>query len=187
MVRVDQRIERDRRQEIGRGIAPDAQGAGRLALQPDVDAAREHAIGIAATVAFQQVKFNNTPGDVTSPAAMVGKQNAAQAGLSYDFKVVKVFAQGQYIKSDIDSATGDIQHSNGQIGASVPIGAGSLLLSYAYGKVKNDVADVERNTAAVAYDYNLSKRTGVYVAYYYDKVVGLSHGNNYGVGVRHRF
>lgn len=143
----------------------------------------------AATVAFQQVKFNNTPGDVTSPAAMVGfrKQNAVQAGLSYDFKVVKLFVQGQHIRSDIDSATGDIKHSNGQIGASVPIGAGSMLLSYAYGKIKNEVADIERNTAAVAYDYNLSKRTDVYVAYYYDKVGGLSHGNNYGVGVRHRF
>ena len=120
---------------------------------------------------------------------MVGfrKQNAVQAGLSYDFKVVKLFVQGQHIRSDIDSATGDIKHSNGQIGASVPIGAGSLLLSYAYGKIKNEVADIERNTAAVAYDYNLSKRTDVYVAYYYDKVGGLSHGNNYGVGVRHRF
>jgi predicted porin len=142
-----------------------------------------------ATVAFQQVKFNNTPGDVVSPAALVGfdKQNAVQAGLSYDFKIVKLFAQAQYIKSDISSATGDIKHTNGQLGASVPIGAGSLLLSYSYNKTENNVDDFKRNTAAVAYDYNLSKRTDVYVAYFYDKLTAQSHGDSYGVGIRHRF
>ncbi|TWG87250.1 putative porin [Cupriavidus gilardii J11] len=143
----------------------------------------------AATVAFQQVKFNNTPGDVTAPASLAGfdKQNAVQAGMTYDFKVVKLYAQGQYIKSDVNSPSGDIKHANGQIGASVPIGAGSLLMSYIYGKVENDVAEFKRHTAALAYDYNLSKRTDVYAAYFYDKVSGLSHGDSYGVGIRHRF
>ncbi len=143
----------------------------------------------AATVAFQQVKFNSVPGDVTSPAALAGfdKQNAVQVGLSYDFKVVKLFAQGQYIKSNVNNTIGDIKHTNGQLGASVPIGAGSVLVSYAYDKTKNNVGDFNRNTVGIAYDYNLSKRTDLYAAYFYDKLSGQSHGDSLGVGIRHKF
>ncbi|WP_116328213.1 porin [Cupriavidus taiwanensis] len=143
----------------------------------------------AATVAFQQVKFNTNPGDVTSPASLVGfqKQNAVQAGISYDFSVVKVYAQGQYIKSEINGPSGDLKHVDGLAGVSVPIGAGSLLLTYAYGKSENDVASFHRNTASIAYDYNLSKRTDLYAAYYYDKLSGQAHGDAAGIGIRHRF
>ncbi|MBY4895705.1 porin [Cupriavidus sp. AU9028] len=140
-----------------------------------------------ATVAFQQVKFSNTPGDLTTLG--LDKQNAVLGGLSYDFKVVKLFAQGQYIKTDAlaASTTGDIKHTSGQIGASVPFGAGSFLASYGYVKTENDIGDFKRNTVAVAYDYNLSKRTDVYAAYFYDKITGLEHGDSFGVGVRHKF
>ncbi|NUA31405.1 porin [Cupriavidus basilensis] len=142
-----------------------------------------------ATVAFQQVKFNSTPGDVTAPTALAGfdKQNAVQVGVSYDLKVVKLFAQGQYIKSNVNNATGDIKHTNGQVGASIPVGNGNVLVSYAYDKTKNSVADFKRNTAGLAYDYNLSKRTDVYAAYFYDKLSDQSHGDSFGVGMRHRF
>ncbi|NUO85030.1 MAG: porin, partial [Cupriavidus sp.] len=47
--------------------------------------------------------------------------------------------------------------------------------------------DFKRNTFAVAYDYNLTKRTDVYAAYYYDKITGIEHGDTFGVGVRHKF
>ncbi|SPA48902.1 putative outer membrane porin (fragment) [Cupriavidus taiwanensis] len=118
----------------------------------------------------------------------LSRQDAAQIGLSYDFKLVKLFAQGQYIKTRATTApSGDIKHIDGQFGASVPIGAGNLLASYAYGKVDNSLGDFKRNTFAVAYDYNLSKRTDVYAAYYYDKITGIEHGDTFGVGVRHKF
>ena len=140
----------------------------------------------AATVAYQQVRFNNAPTDLAS--AGLSRQDAAQLGLSYDFKVVKLFAQGQYIKTRATTApSGDIKHVNGQFGASVPIGAGSLLASYAYDKTDNSLGDFKRNTFAMAYDYNLSKRTDVYAAYYYDKITGIEHGDTFGVGVRHKF
>lgn len=147
----------------------------------------------AATAAVQQVKFDNTPFDLTNQttnAFLTGfdKQTAVQAGASYDFKVVKVFLQGQYIKTNVNAnANGDIKHMNGQVGASVPVGAGNVLASYAYDKTLNDVASFKRNTFALAYDYNLSKRTDVYAAYYYDKITGLEHGDSFGVGVRHKF
>lgn len=142
-----------------------------------------------ATAAFQSVKFNNAPGDVTSPAALAGfdKQTAAQAGLSYDFEIVKVFVQGQYIATDVTGAGGDIRHVNGQIGAAVPIGAGSALISYAYARTHNDAASMRRNTVGLAYDYNLSRRTDIYAAYFYDKLNAVSHGDTFGLGVRHRF
>lgn len=140
----------------------------------------------AATVAYQQVRFDNVPTDLAS--AGFSRQDAAQVGLSYDFNVVKLFAQGQYIKTRATTAVdGDIKHVNGQFGASVPIGAGSLLASYAYDKTDDSLGDFKRNTFAVAYDYNLSKRTDVYAAYYYDKITGIEHGDTFGVGVRHKF
>jgi len=149
----------------------------------------------AATVAYQQVKFDSTPGDLLNGGfgnnpALVGfdKQSAVLAGASYDFRVVKVFVQGQYIKSSVNNnPAGDLKHTNGQAGVSVPIGAGSLLASYGYDKSKNDVASFNRNTAAVAYDYNLSKRTDVYAAYFYDKLSDSAHGDTFGVGMRHKF
>ncbi|SOY42703.1 Porin [Cupriavidus taiwanensis] len=143
----------------------------------------------AATAAFQQVKFNTVPGDVTAPAALVGfdKQTAAQLGVSYDFGVAKLFGQAQYIRTAIHGAQDDIQHANGQVGVSVPVGAGSLLTSYAYGNTRNDVAGMGRHTAAIAYDYNLSKRTDLYAAYFYDRVTGRPHAETIGAGMRHRF
>lgn len=152
----------------------------------------------AATVAFQQVKFDSTPFDLTNPPTtpnantpyIVGfdKQSAVQAGASYDFKMLKVFLQGQYIKTNVNAnANGDIKHIDGQGGVSVPVGAGNALASYSYGRVLNEVSSFKRNTFALAYDYNLSKRTDVYAAYYYDKITGLEHGDSFGVGVRHKF
>lgn len=144
---------------------------------------------LAATVAFQQVKFDVAPFDPQNAAlANLDKQSAVQAGVSYDFKFVKAYLQGQYIKTNFTtSATGDIKHIDGQAGVSVPVGAGNVLASYTYGRVLNEVTGIKRHTAAVAYDYNLSKRTDVYAAYYYDKVTGVEHGDTFGVGVRHRF
>lgn len=148
---------------------------------------------LAATVAFQQVKFDSAPFDLTNQttnANLTGftKQSAVQAGVTYDFKIVKAFLQGQYIKTDVNANTfGDIKHIDGQAGVSVPVGAGNVLASYAYGRVLNEVSSIKRNTFALAYDYNLSKRTDVYAAYYYDKVSGIEHGDSFGVGVRHKF
>ena len=144
----------------------------------------------AATLAFQQVKFDVAPFDPQNAnLAGLDKQSAVQAGVTYDFKIVKAFLQGQYIKTNFNTSSngGDIKHIDGQAGVAVPVGAGNILASYTYGRVLNEVAGIKRNTFAVAYDYNLSKRTDVYGAYYYDKVSGVEHGDTFGVGVRHRF
>ncbi|WP_149137720.1 porin [Cupriavidus campinensis] len=144
----------------------------------------------AATAAFQQVKFNIVPGDVSAPPAALAafdKQTAAQFGLSYDFGVAKLFGQAQYIRTATNGTQGDIRHANGQVGASVPVGAGNVLASYAYANTRNDTAAIGRHTAAIAYDYKLSKRTDLYAAYFYDRVTGQSHAETFGAGMRHRF
>lgn len=143
-----------------------------------------------ATVAFQQVRFNLAPGDVTAPpAALAGfdRQTAAQFGVTYDLGIARLYGQAQYIRTAVNGAQGDIRHANGQVGTSIPVGAGSVLASYAYANTRNNNAGMGRHTAAVAYDYNLSKRTDLYAAYFYDRITSQSHADTFGVGMRHRF
>ena len=138
----------------------------------------------AATAAFQQVRYDGAPGDLNSLVAGFARQTAGQLGATYDFGVVKLYGQYQYIKNTI--STGDAKSNGGQLGVSVPVGPGSILASYAYTKTSG-AADVKRNTWAVGYDYSLSKRTDVYAAYFRDKVSDLSTADTFGVGIRAKF
>lgn len=134
--------------------------------------------------AYQQVKFNFVPNDLSSVAPGFSSQQAAQAGGSYDFGFLKLTGQYQYMN---DVISGGGAHSNGgQFGASVPIGAGRALASYAYTKMVGSM-NTTRNTWSVGYDYNFSKRTDVYAAYLNDRITGLSSGNTFGVGIRTYF
>ena len=73
-----------------------------------------------------------------------------------------------------------------QGGVTVPVGPGSVMASYAYSRDGGGL-DQTRQTAAVGYDYPLSKRTDIYAAYMYDKITSQSSGNTYGVGLRAKF
>lgn len=75
------------------------------------------------------------------------------------------------------------------LGASAPVGPGSVLASYARTKRDGSLigADLKRDTMSVGYDYLLSKRTDVYAVYMSDKITGASREGSFGVGVRHRF
>lgn len=137
----------------------------------------------AATLAYQQVKFDTTPDDMAGIAGFRNQQ-ALQAGMTYDFRVVKLFGQYQYIKNTITG--GNLTSNGGQLGVSVPLGGGRVMASYAY--TKNSGANTSsRNTWALGYDYDLSKRTDLYAAYLNDKVSGLDAGNTFGVGMRMKF
>ena len=104
--------------------------------------------------------------------------------MTYDFRVVKLFGQYQYIKNTITG--GNLTSNGGQLGVSVPLGGGRVMASYAY--TKNSGANTSsRNTWALGYDYDLSKRTDLYAAYLNDKVSGLDAGNTFGVGMRMKF
>ncbi|WP_150559055.1 porin [Pandoraea bronchicola] len=142
----------------------------------------------AAAVNYQYVNFSATPGDFgTQLPGVTGltNQNTAQLGLSYDFAVVKVFAQYMLIASQ--AASGNFHANTGQLGASVPLGRGSVLASVAYTGSNGSGDNQRRTTWALGYDYPLSKRTDIYAAYKYDHMSDLSTGQTYGAGLRMKF
>ncbi len=146
----------------------------------------------AVAAVFQQYKTGYTN----------GSQNTWQIDGSYDFGVFKLFGQYGEVK---DTSTVQTAYTNSfnfkdkiwQIGGSVPLGSGVLLASY--GEQKHDLnatGESDKNdTFSLAYDYNLSKRTDVYVAYMYDKAsvkgvspaVSFDNANTLAVGLKHRF
>jgi predicted porin len=116
----------------------------------------------------------------------VTKLANVQAGASYDLQVVKLF--GQIASTQLKIIGGTRDYDTWQLGATVPLGLGNVLLSYASSKkVEPTLVDVKRGTLALGYDHNLSRRTDLYAVYLSDKVKGLSTGNSLVAGVRHRF
>ena len=105
---------------------------------------------------------------------------AWQLGLSYNMAPVKFY--GQYGTSDnktINNTTKVIG-----LGADYTLGAGKLLLQW--NKQSPDTG-AGLKTLSFGYGHTLSKRTDVYAVYMNEKKTGLSTGNSYAVGVRHRF
>lgn len=138
---------------------------------------------LAATIAYQDV---NVAPDTTGR-----KQTALMVGGSYDLKVAKLFAQYQRIEDKFTASASNDKDTTIQLGASVPMGKGSLLVSGA--QTKTDVSagtDPKRTSYAIGYNYGLSKRTDLYAAAFQDKYVtgaGTAKNGTYGVGIRHRF
>jgi predicted porin len=70
------------------------------------------------------------------------------------------------------------------LGARVPLGAGAFVAQYG---TMDPRVGAERKTLSLGYLYNLSRRTELYGVAMSDKVDGLSSGNGYSLGIRHRF
>ncbi|WP_233836848.1 porin [Paraburkholderia sp. ZP32-5] len=131
---------------------------------------------LAATAAFQSVKetallFNGA-----------SRQDAYQAGVSYDFTYAKAYAQYQHVDNN-----DDVHDDTGQLGISAPIGSGSALVSWSYTRRRAAVGSKIWNTGALGYVQPLSKRTSVYATYLYDKVSAAGSGSGFGVGIRQQF
>jgi predicted porin len=131
---------------------------------------------LSLTVAAQQVK-NPTPG-----IAGFSRQNAYQFGGAYDVGMAKLYLQLSQVKTD---ATVDATHKLVDVGASVPVGAGNVLMQY--GQRKTSATGVKWQTTSVGYDYNLSKNTDLYAVFMNDKATGLNSGNSLMGGLRLRF
>lgn len=102
-------------------------------------------------------------------------------GGAYDFTVAKAFLS--YGQSDEDNT--NAKAKTVQVGASVPLGGGKVLASYAQTKLQP--VNQSRKTLTVGYDYELSKRTDAYLMIMNDRITSYESGNSFGVGVRHRF
>ncbi|MGB7194192.1 MAG: porin [Collimonas pratensis] len=130
------------------------------------------------------------------------QQNTWFVGGAYDFQVVKLFATYQAsdnkLPDGLDNTRFKLKSDTLQLGASMPVGKGLALLSWAQTKVKADgdyldtlgsgwQSSIKRNTASLGYDYFLSRRTDVYAVSMYDKITDMQSGISFGVGIRHKF
>ena len=111
------------------------------------------------------------------------EQTAWLVGAAFRLQAVKFYLQYERVTNN-NALTDDTV----QVGASVQVGTGSVLASWA-GTLRRPAqgTDVRWSSAALGYDYPLSKRTDVYAAWRYDTMTSLSSGNNLGVGIRMKF
>lgn len=103
-------------------------------------------------------------------------------GGSYDFKVVKLFAQYTDQKDASIGATTKTPH----LGLTVPVGKGELQAAWARGKTDSASGDSVRTTIGLGYLHPLSRRTSLYGYAGSDKV-SVGTATSYMVGIRHAF
>lgn len=122
---------------------------------------------------------------ISNPAApnvpLANTRKDWMLGGAYDFTIAKAFLS--YGQSDEDNT--NAKAKTAQVGASVPLGGGKVLASYAQTKLQP--VNQSRKTLTVGYDYNLSKRTDAYVMVMNDRITSYESGNSVGIGIRHRF
>lgn len=135
------------------------------------------------TIAYQSVDLV-----LEDPATYVvgDTQTAGLVGASYDLGSVKLFAQ--YMKMKTTAATaGNTDWKTYQLGASVPMGKGSILVSYAHTDITS-TTDSDRKTFAVGYDYTLNKKVDLYAVFNQDDPsTASSTGNEVAFGGRFQF
>ncbi|MFX1716164.1 porin [Paraburkholderia sp. A1RO-5L] len=110
-------------------------------------------------------------------------QTAWLVGGAYRLQAVKLFVQYERVTNNNNLTDDTIQ-----VGASAQLGTGSVLVSWA-GTLRRPAqgSDIRWSTAALGYDYPLSKRTDVYAAWRYDTMSRVSSGNSLGAGIRMKF
>jgi predicted porin len=137
------------------------------------------------------------------------RQSSWMGGLSYDLGLAKLFAQYEQTRQVFDVANGDRVFKTWQLGSSVPLGQGKVLLSWAHSNISLPAGvspytivtgfarppasaattgvNPVRNTVSLGYDYQISRRTDLYGIVMRDQYTGLDNGNSLALGIRHRF
>ena len=132
----------------------------------------------AAVVSGQQAKTG--PGFTTS----IGSQKVGMGGASYDFRVLRLYGSFYRARTPDLRATSDTT----QLGVAVPTGPGRVMASASRTlREVTSAPDTTRNTYALGYGYDLSKRTDLYAVYLRDRATGFGGQNSFAVGMRHRF
>jgi predicted porin len=137
------------------------------------------------------VKAGKTPAN----GAYLADQKVWNLGASYDFGVVKAFAQYTDVKTTATlAATTDVKNKIWQLGATVPV-TDKLAAMVSFGQNKSKVAadnDTYKDEVfSIGADYSLSKRTDVYAAFINNRE-SANTGNNasgqsFAVGLKHNF
>jgi predicted porin len=173
------------------GLTISAQHSFKEATKPaGADSYNGGATAVAANYTVGALGLSAVYGDVRSTQNEAFSDERARAflvGASYDFGVAKAFAQYGQVKFE-DKATDFGKDKFFQIGAIVPVtAAGSVHVSY--GQNKGD--GFKDQAFTLAYNHNLSKRTGVYAGFERVKVkedgLGSDSANTFVVGARHAF
>ena len=106
------------------------------------------------TAMYQQILENDA-------LALDNGQKAYALGGSYDFKVVKVFAN--YIREKTELGAADLTAKYWSLGAGIPVSqAGAVQLEYA--QFKTDLDETKSKGFSVGYTHALSKRTTLYTS-----------------------
>jgi predicted porin len=140
----------------------------------------------AFTFAAQKVEAQGVLGRGISAFPGFKSQTAYQLGGSYNLGFAKLFAQFGKISTD---ATADVDTTNLNLSASIPVGPGAINLAYGSSKMttQGSAAKPKSTMLTAGYLYSLSKRTDLYAIYMLDKYTALSNGSTLAAGVRHTF
>ena len=121
----------------------------------------------------------------TAAVAPSSGQYLYLAGAAYDARFMKVYGAAQ-MTSNNNVETGSHTY---ELGVSVPLTPSNVILGE-WARTKHSAPlnhSNVRNTASLAHEYILSKRTFVYTVYSYDKLTANPSGSTYGVGMQHTF
>ena len=133
-----------------------------------------------ATIAYQQVKN----GLVAAPVGF-DRQDTLQFGGSYDFNIVKLYAQATRVKT---KATVDTKSTIYGLGAAVPVGAlGKVVAQYGQANADLNPGEVKNRTVTLGYDHALSKLTDAYAVVMSDRLTNVDSGTSVAAGLRVRF
>jgi predicted porin len=125
--------------------------------------------------------YNNGPF-----AAIIGfERNAIETkfwnlGGTYTINGLKLIAS--YAQQKIDLT--DLKTKGGLLGLNYTIGSGVILAGYGRNKPDNSA---KTDQFSIGYEYNLSKRTFLYVDGYNKRAPGVANVNAFDVGVHHNF
>ena len=131
---------------------------------------------LVLTAGMARLEHQPTP---SAPGAL--DQDVFVVGGSYDFTVVKVFAQ----YTTFENKATKLEIKTPHLGVTAPLGSGEFQLAWAEGK-NSGSSTAKRTTTSLGYYHNLSRRTGVYSMFVSDKV-NVGTANSYALGVRHTF
>jgi predicted porin len=133
-----------------------------------------------ATIAYQQVKN----GLVAAPVGF-DRQDTLQVGGSYDFTIVKLYAQATRVKT---RATVDTKSTIYGLGLAVPVGAfGKVVAQYGQANADLNPGEVKNRTVTLGYDHALSKLTDAYAVVMSDRLTNVDSGTSVAAGLRVRF
>jgi predicted porin len=130
----------------------------------------------AGALSAQRVHLNDGFNDPTI-------ENALQAGATYDFGVARVFAEGTWT-NDVGLA---LRSHVVALGASIPLGPGSLELQGAVTRASGIAVDRKHSSASAAYLYAYDSLTDLYIIGMDDRVRGQTRGRSAAIGIRHKF